>query len=139
MFSMPFISQTPQWQRLAQLTDTLSMTSARRQREQFQLLIDQRSRLAYWLLPQATDLPTALGLLTLIRADRQAEAQRYVARLLQQQPVACSAALPALTLPQLLLLATLTAAMTPHNADVALLLRRVHRLSEQAHNALTVG
>lgn len=78
-----------------------------------------------------------LTLLTLIRADRQADAQRYVAQLLQQQPVACSTTLPKLTLSQLLLLAMLTATMTPHCPDVARLLRRVHRLSEQAHNVLT--
>lgn len=137
MSSLLSITQTSQWRRLTQLTDDLRTMSARRQRQQFQALVRQRSDVAFALLPQTADLPMVLTLLALIRVDRQADAQRYVAQLLQQQPVACSTTLPKLTPSQLLLLAMLTATMTSHCPDVARLLHRVHRLSEQAHNALT--
>ena len=87
MSSLLSVTQTSQWRRLTQLTDIIRTVSARRQRQQFQALVRQRSDVAFALLPQTTNLPAVLTLLTLVRDDRQADAQRCVAQLLQEKQV----------------------------------------------------
>lgn len=123
-------------QRVSIITARLDALNRRRQADQYRKLADERSWLIAQLLPHVPELDVALSLLAAMRGDALTYGREMVRTMILVDPSRYEESVWRLSLPDLLLLASVLESVDDFIPDVSAFAQRVRQLASAAHQQL---